>query len=163
MQKSSIFRHLGTVFDQSLGDDGIGVLVGLIEARHAVALSAFDPDARRAAVIDELVHYFGAAASRPIGYVEQDWLTERWSLGGYAAHMPPGVITGYGDALREPCGRITGPGPRPRPNSPDISKGRCGPASGPPRSCARPPENGLFASAAGIARLFAERSGLTVH
>lgn len=99
-------RHLGTVFDQSLGDDGIGVLVGLIEARHAVALSAFDPDARRAVVIDDLVHYFGAAASRPIGYAEQDWLTEPWSLGGYAAHMPPGVMTGYGDTLREPCGRI---------------------------------------------------------
>ncbi|ALH82168.1 FAD-dependent oxidoreductase [Sphingopyxis macrogoltabida] len=79
------------MFDQSLGDDGIGVLVGLIEARHAVALSALDPDARRAAVIDDLVHYFGAAASRSIGYAEQDWLTEPWSLGGYAAHMPPAL------------------------------------------------------------------------
>ena len=98
--------RLGTVFDQSLGDDGVGVLVGLIEAGHAVAMSALDPDARREAVIADLVHYFGADASRPLDYVEQDWLAERWSLGGYAAHMPPGVMTGYGDALREPCGRI---------------------------------------------------------
>ncbi|MGL3823084.1 flavin monoamine oxidase family protein [Sphingopyxis sp. R3-92] len=99
-------RHLGTVFDQSLADDGIGVLVGLIEARHAVAMSMLDPDQRRSAVIDDLVHYFGPEAARPVGYVEQDWLTEQWSLGGYAAHMPPGVMTGYGDTLRQPCGRV---------------------------------------------------------
>lgn len=99
-------RHLGTVFDQSIGDDGIGVLVGLIEARHAVAMSMLDPARRRAAAIEDLVHYFGPEAARPVGYVEQDWLAEEWSLGGYAAHMPPGVMTGYGDTLREPCGRI---------------------------------------------------------
>ena len=99
-------RHLGTVFDQSPGDEGIGVLVGLIEARHAVTLSALGLDARRAAVIADLVHYFGTDASRPLDYVEQDWIAEPWSLGGYAAYMRPGVMTGYGDTLREPCGRV---------------------------------------------------------
>lgn len=99
-------RHLGTVFDQSLGDDGIGVLVGLIEAEHATAMSALGPDERRAAVIADLVHYFGEDAARPLDYVEQDWLAEKWSLGGYMAHMPPGVMTGYGDTLREACGPI---------------------------------------------------------
>ena len=99
-------RTLATVFDQSLGDDGIGVLVGLIEGSHAVALSALDPAARRDAVVADLVHYFGDEATRPTAYVDQDWLAEPWSLGGYTAYTPPGVITGYGDTLREPCGRI---------------------------------------------------------
>lgn len=99
-------RTLATVFDQSLGDDGIGVLVGLIEGAHAVAMSSLDPEARRDIVMADLVHYFGEEAARPTAYVDQDWLAEPWSLGGYAAYMPPGVMTGYGDTLRDPCGRI---------------------------------------------------------
>lgn len=99
-------RHLGAVFDQSLGDDGVGILVGLIEARHALAMSALDPEARRKAVVADLVHYFGVQASQPLDYVEHNWLDERWSLGGYAAHLPPGVLTGYGHPWHEPCGRI---------------------------------------------------------
>lgn len=99
-------RHLGTVFDQSLGDDGLGVLVGLIEARHALAMGALDQEARRKAVVADLVHYFGTQASQPLDYVEQNWLDEPWSLGGYAAHLPPGVLTGYGHARSEPCGRV---------------------------------------------------------
>lgn len=99
-------RTLATVFDQSLGDDGIGVLVGLIEGAHAVAMSSLDPEARRDIVIADLVHYFGEEAARPTAFVDQDWLAEPWSLGGYAAYMPPGVMTGYGDTLRDPCGRI---------------------------------------------------------
>lgn len=99
-------RTLATVFDQSLGDDGIGVLVGLIEGAHAVAMSSLSPEARRDIVIADLVHYFGEEAARPTAYVDQDWLAEPWSLGGYTAYMPPGVMTGYGDTLRDPCGRI---------------------------------------------------------
>ncbi len=99
-------RTLATVFDQSLGDDGIGVLVGLIEGAHAVAMSSLAPEARRDIVIADLVHYFGEEAARPTAYVDQDWQSEPWSLGGYAAYMPPGVMTGYGDTLRAPCGRI---------------------------------------------------------
>lgn len=99
-------RTLATVFDQSLDDDGIGVLVGLIEGAHAVAMSSLAPEARRDIVIADLVHYFGEEAARPTAYVDQDWQSEPWSLGGYAAYMPPGVMTGYGDTLRAPCGRI---------------------------------------------------------
>lgn len=103
---ASLDRRLGAVFDQSLDDAGIGVLVGLIDGDHAVAASALSHEDRRGVVIADLVHYFGAEAARPLAYVEQDWLAEEWSRGGYAAHMGPGVMTGYGDALREPCGRI---------------------------------------------------------
>lgn len=42
----------------------------------------------------------------PIDYTEQDWTVERYSGGGMISHTPPGVLTGFGHALREPCGRI---------------------------------------------------------
>ena len=35
-----------------------------------------------------------------------NWTTERYSGGGMLSHAPPGVLTEFGPALREPCGRI---------------------------------------------------------
>lgn len=102
----STSHDLGVVFDQTPVDERIGLLVGLIEGRHAVAMSALSAEARRAQVMADLHHYFGAEAAAAIGYVEQDWVTEPWSEGGYAAFMPPGVMTGFGPALRTPFGRI---------------------------------------------------------
>ena len=57
-------------------------------------------------MVSDLVTYFGPDAAQPIAYVEQDWIKEPWSRGGYVAHMPPGVMTQFGSALREACGRI---------------------------------------------------------
>lgn len=97
---------VSVVFDQSPQDESKGILVGLIEAEHAIALSAMDEKTRRQKVIDNFVHFFGEQAAQPIDYVEQDWLKEEWSEGGYVAHMPPGTMTTYGDCIREPFGRI---------------------------------------------------------
>lgn len=97
---------VSVVFDQSPQDESKGILVGLIEADHAVALSAMDEQTRRQKIIDNFVHFFGAQAAQPIEYVEQDWIKEEWSEGGYVAHMPPGTMTTYGDCIREPYGRI---------------------------------------------------------
>lgn len=99
-------RHFNVVFDQSPEDERIGVLVGFIDGAHAVAMSDAGEATRRQQVVADLMTYFGPEAANPIGYVDQDWTRERWSLGGYVAHMPPGVMITYGSALREPCGRI---------------------------------------------------------
>lgn len=99
-------RYFNVVFDQSLSDKNIGVLVGFIDGAHAVTASAMDEQARREIVIADLVHYFGEDAAHPIGYVEQDWIKEEWSKGCYVGHMPPGVMTAFGDSIRQPCGRI---------------------------------------------------------
>ena len=51
----------------------------------------------------------GDSATRPaspVDYIEQNWTTERYSGGGMLSHAPPGVLTEFGQALREPCGRI---------------------------------------------------------
>ena len=44
--------------------------------------------------------------SRLFDYLEQNWAVERYSGGGMISHTPPGVLTEFGPALREPCGRI---------------------------------------------------------
>lgn len=99
-------RALSMVFDQTPYDNGVGILVGLIEGAHAVALSSMDAQERRNHVMADLIHYFGDEAADPLDYVDHDWIREEWSEGGYGAHMPPGVLTTYGDVIREPFGRI---------------------------------------------------------
>ncbi|ENX35621.1 hypothetical protein F889_00764 [Acinetobacter colistiniresistens] len=99
-------RAVSIVFDQSPEDQNHGVLLGLIEGDHAIALSALDVETRRQRVIADITYYFGQQAAHPLEYIEQDWLTEEWSQGGYVAHMPPGVMTSYGDCIREPFGHI---------------------------------------------------------
>jgi monoamine oxidase len=99
-------RPLNMVFDQSPVDESLGILVGFMDAAHAVEMSGLGEAARRQQTIADLVKYFGPEAAHPLAYVDQDWAQEPWSLGGYVAHMPPGVMTTFGSAIREPCGRI---------------------------------------------------------
>lgn len=95
---------LGLVYDDTQ-DTGPGVLLCFIEGRHALELSAAGKQERRRRVIASLVRFFGAQAETAIAYEDNDWLTEPYTH-GYVGHMPPGVMTRYGAALREPCGRI---------------------------------------------------------
>ena len=72
-------------------------------ARRVSRLGAY---ARRVVVLDAVAQRFGDKARSPVDYVEQDWSVERYSGGGMISHAPPGVLTEFGPALREPCGRI---------------------------------------------------------
>jgi monoamine oxidase len=83
-----------------------GVLTAYIwgpPARHHAALPAAE---RRKTFLDGLVKRFGAKAASPTPYQEIDWAAEPWTRGDMCSHYAPGVLTGFGRALREPCGRI---------------------------------------------------------
>jgi monoamine oxidase len=95
---------LGIVMDD-VQDDGPPVLLCFIEGSHALALSGAGKAARREKVIAALVRFFGPEAAEPLAYDDNDWMLEPWTH-GYVGTMPPGVMTRYGHALREPCGRI---------------------------------------------------------
>jgi monoamine oxidase len=82
------------------------VLCVIVEGPTARELCAVDATERRTLVLDELAKRFGAKAHSPVGFIEQNWTTERYSGGGMISHAPPGVLTEFGPALREPCGRI---------------------------------------------------------
>jgi len=95
---------LGVVLDDAR-DTGPAALLCFIEGRRAVEMSALGKDARREKVIASLARFFGPEAAHPLGYEDNDWLTEPY-IHGYVGHMAPGVMTRFGPALREPCGRI---------------------------------------------------------
>lgn len=83
-----------------------GILCVVAEGPGARQLSLTDAAERRSAVLATLTQRFGGKASSPVDYTEQDWTVERYSGGGMISHAPPGVLTEFGPALREPCGRI---------------------------------------------------------
>lgn len=67
---------------------------------------AGQPDALRAAVLEQLARLLGAEAARPNDFVVQDWATEPWTRGCPVALFAPATWTATGDALRAPCGLI---------------------------------------------------------
>jgi monoamine oxidase len=95
---------LGIVLDDTR-DTGPAALLCFIEGRRAVETSALSKEERKRKVIASLMRFFGPEAAHPLGYEDNDWLTEPY-IHGYVGSMPPGTMTRYGAALREPCGRI---------------------------------------------------------
>jgi monoamine oxidase len=93
-------------FDNSPPSGSPGVLLGFIEGRAARQLGGQPVAVRRRAVVDCFARIFGPRASRPLEYIERDWSAEEWSRGCYGAYMAPGVLSQFGPALRQPCGRI---------------------------------------------------------
>jgi monoamine oxidase len=83
-----------------------GVLTAITEGTEARHLCKLTDDERKRAVLDAVAERFGDKALSPVDYLEQNWATERYSGGGMISHTPPGVLTEFGPALREPCGRI---------------------------------------------------------
>jgi monoamine oxidase len=83
-----------------------GVLTVITEGPVARRMGELTAGERKNAVLDAVAERFGAKARSPVDYLEQNWAVERYSGGGMIAHTPPGVLTEFGPALREPCGRI---------------------------------------------------------
>ena len=94
------------VFDAGPPDSDIGLLAGFIEGRAADTWSDQSEEARRDMVLKTLESALGPEARHPIDYVERDWTGERWSRGCYGAFLPPGALTRFGHAIRQPFGRI---------------------------------------------------------
>ena len=95
-----------TTFDDTSHDGAHPALVTFSDASAARNWSDRPADERRQAVLAELARFFGPATLRPTEFVEKDWNLDAWSRGCYAGVTGPGVLTSFGDALREPCGRI---------------------------------------------------------
>ncbi|HEV8425906.1 MAG TPA: FAD-dependent oxidoreductase [Actinomycetes bacterium] len=94
------------VYDNSPEDGSPGVLVGFIEGEQARVWARRNPADRRAGVLACLADYFGERAGRPRELLERSWADEEYSGGCYAGYFPPGVWTSFGQALREPIGRL---------------------------------------------------------
>jgi monoamine oxidase len=92
--------------DASTDQPRPGVLCVITEGPQARRYSKMDHDERRKEVLAAVVERLGEKAATPIAYLDQDWSVERYSGGGMLSHTPPGVLTEFGPAITEPCGRI---------------------------------------------------------
>ena len=94
-------------FDNSPPDGGPGVLLGFIEGQDAREWTRRSKAERRDGVLGSFERYFGPEArTGAIDYLDKSWAEDVWSRGCYVGFMPPGVLTGYREALREPVGRL---------------------------------------------------------
>ncbi|HEU4537785.1 MAG TPA: FAD-dependent oxidoreductase, partial [Polyangiaceae bacterium] len=91
--------------DSSAGGDH-PALVGFLLAGGARSWAGGPSDARRRAVLDCFVRFFGPEAAAPSEYVDLDWAQEPWSGGCYVGLMPPGLLSSAGEGLRAPAGRV---------------------------------------------------------
>lgn len=94
------------MYDNSPADGSAGVLLGFMEGQDARVAARMSPAARKAAVLDNFKEAIGPAAATPKAYVEMNWANEEWTRGCYGGFLPPGALTGFGQALRRPHGRI---------------------------------------------------------
>jgi len=93
-------------FDNSPPGGSPGVMLGFLEGHDARVQGARSAAARKKAVLESFVRYFGPKAANPRSYVEQNWANEVYTRGCYVGYTPPGVLTEFGEALRRPIGRI---------------------------------------------------------
>ena len=93
-------------FDVSPPGAETGILLAFIEGGDARTWQRLPDADRRREVLGCLTHFFGDRAATPVSYLEKDWSAEEFTRGCYGAHFAPGVWTSYGEALREPVGRI---------------------------------------------------------
>lgn len=94
------------VFDASPASGRPGVLLGFVNGDDARALDGKSDRERARAALASYARYFGKRAGSPRNYFDQVWAREIYTGGCPVGIMPPGVMTEYAYALREPSGRI---------------------------------------------------------
>jgi monoamine oxidase len=105
-QVTSTQGVVGAMFDACPASGTPGVLLGFIDGDPARALDDQPFEVRKAAALKCYVEYFGEQAANPKYYFDHVWAQEIYTGGCPVGVMPPGVLTEYGPALREPIGRI---------------------------------------------------------
>ena len=93
-------------FDGSHPDGETFAMVGFIMGDMARHYSAVDEATRQRDVLAELGRLFGPEALAIKGYWDKDWCADPWSRGCPVGIMGTGALTGFGEALRAPVGRI---------------------------------------------------------
>ena len=92
--------------DNSPPSGSPGVLVGFIEGAAARELATASRATRRAAVLADLVRYFGPQAGQPMAYHEHSWGDDEFTRGAYGGYWTEGLWTTYGPVLRAPIATL---------------------------------------------------------
>lgn len=83
-----------------------GILVGFITGSAAREFSALGVEARRRTAVEGFTHLLGAAATKPIDYLDFSWADQPWFHGAPVAHPEPGDLARHGDLPLAPVGRL---------------------------------------------------------
>ena len=92
--------------DSSDPRSGKGVIATFVMGDRYHRWQVLNESERRSAILSDLAAYLGDQALSPSTFDIVDWPANPWVGGGYAAFMPPGVWTNFGDAIATPVGRI---------------------------------------------------------
>lgn len=98
--------YIQLVLDTSPPDRSVGVLMSFAFSNEAKELAELPDQERYTHVITTVTKNFGPKAAKPIHYFEHDWYQDKWTRGCHVAHLAPGVMTSYGQAIRESFARI---------------------------------------------------------
>jgi len=91
---------------QASSKRGPGIIFGFVGGDDARAHARLSMSARRAAVLNQFVAFFGPKAKQARGYFETSWSGERWTRGCPVGIPSTGALLAYGPWLRKPIGRI---------------------------------------------------------
>lgn len=92
--------------DSSDPRSGKGVIATFVMGDRYHRWQILNESERRSAILSDLAAYLGDQALYPSTFDVMDWPANPWVGGGYAAFLPPGVWTNFGDAIATPVGRI---------------------------------------------------------
>jgi monoamine oxidase len=92
--------------DSSDPRSGKGVIATFVMGDRYHRWQVLTETERRSAILSDLAAYLGEQALLPTSFDVLDWPANPWVGGGYAAFLPPGVWTNFGDAIASPVGRI---------------------------------------------------------
>jgi monoamine oxidase len=95
-----------STFDNSPPSGTPGILFGFVAGVEARNWDDSTPAVRRDAVLADFAKLFGPQALKPTDFVEKNFSDDEWTRGCPVAYYPPGVLSDYGTAIREPVGRI---------------------------------------------------------
>lgn len=92
--------------DSSDPRSGKGVIATFVMGDRYHRWQILNESERRSAILSDLAAYLGDRALSPSTFDVLDWPANPWVGGGYAAFLPPGVWTNFGEAIATPVGRI---------------------------------------------------------
>ncbi len=102
-------EQIGLLVDSSNNAGRPGILVALATGHGAAILSKMDDAARKATVASHVLRVLGNSGDSPAppnNFFSMDWITELWSLGGYASRRTVGQWTDKRDTVAAPHGPI---------------------------------------------------------
>jgi monoamine oxidase len=93
-------------FDNSPPSGTPGIFFGFVGGTEARNWNDLTASSRRDTFLQQMAAFFGPQTLKPTDFVEKNWSDEEWTRGCPVALLPPGVLSDFGTAIRQPVGRI---------------------------------------------------------